>query len=570
MSAINPPSNNPTPTPVQQSPQPSATLGTLAAQVHMIASRQLFLLDQWDRRDAQLQQELQRTQNSLLQRRNWVQQQTQELQTMIQSYHPSQVNAMSSLKNLVEAGILALKQRQYSLAISLFTDCLSTATKEALVARLRVGRANAFYQLKQFPNALADCNSVIYSPLATNKLDAFPLRGRIYIALKNPLSAIEDLTHAIQLLATNTSDQSRSYVCRGLAHMQNKNFPAALRDYNIALDQNQNPEMKQKSLLFRGKLHLTLENLSSARDDLSQLNFQFLVNQCPVFIPESTWREWVRDAELFVKEPSQATAPKTERPEESATLACFTDEKLLELCRVVRGESRAASNCTHLASAVLKYLTKGEWPQSAANEAESTLQDHAVLRSSVLVGQVRRIRQAVAATTLPEGELFDALAPQSYDADYAEHSDGAVDVSRGPTVNLDEKEMEPISLEDANDRLKKEARSAGGVSVGLIDLRRAGAAFQNEPGHLLAYHATPQQVRYIDPQFLSGGVVNRETPPVFEKLDTHFTFASQTTSLRRDVFGDTIFYLPLAMKTSRKRAAVAPSQPTAPQKQARR
>lgn len=566
MSATNPLSSNPAPTPVQPSSQPSATLPSLAVQVQTIASRQLLLLDQWNREEAQLQQELQRTQNRLLQHRSWVQQQTQELQTMIHSLQSSLTNANSTAQTLFTEGVRALKQRQYSRAIALFTEGLSKTTDENLAARIRACRGRAYYQLNLLPQALVDCNSVIPSTLALDALGiAYYVRGCIYVAQKNLSSAIEDLTHAIG----HNRDQSWCYVLRGLAHMQTKNFPAALRDYNTAIEQSVLPSvMKQEALLYRGKVHLTLENLPSARDDLSQLDFQFLVNHPPHYIPESTWREWVRDAELFVKETSPATAPKTESPEESGTLPVFTDEKLLELCRVVRGEGRAASNCTHLASAVLKYLTKGEWPQTAASEADSTLEEYAVLRRSVLVGEVRRIRQAIEATTLLNGELFDELAPRSYDADYPTHSDGAVDVSRGPTLNLDEKEMEPISVEDANDRLKKEARSAGGVSVGLIDLRRAGAAFQNEPGHLLAYYATPQQVRYIDPQFLSGGVFHPETSPVFEKLDTHFTFASQTTALRSDVFGDTIFYLPLVI--SKKRAAEDPSQPTESHKRARR
>lgn len=120
------------------------------------------------------------------------------------------------------------------------------------------GRGQAYFQLRQIPQAFDDFNKAIEGGIVTPKL--FLNRGKCLVMLNRPQEAIPDLTRSLELEPRSPE----AYYFRAVAHEKTGDATNAVRDYGKAIEQNPN---YVEALVNRGLLHYTAARLDEAISD---------------------------------------------------------------------------------------------------------------------------------------------------------------------------------------------------------------------------------------------------------------------------------------------------------------
>lgn len=96
------------------------------------------------------------------------------------------------------------------------------------------GRGQAYFQLQQYPEALADFTKAIEAGIVTPKL--FLNKGKCLVILNRAPEAVPDLNRSIEL----EPKSPEAFYFRGVAHEKGGNIPNALADYGQAIQLNPN------------------------------------------------------------------------------------------------------------------------------------------------------------------------------------------------------------------------------------------------------------------------------------------------------------------------------------------
>ena len=477
--------------------------------------------------------------------------------------------------DLMEKGRRASQANQHAQAIEFYSRVIDNNPNKPVVAAALHRRIQSHYDLKNVAGVIADATRLIQILPATqinnkNIVGYLIHRAMAFASQANWDKTIEDCNQAIQMNPQLPWPYlTFAYLYLGMGYDAQGRVDEAISAYTRAIEINPKAGkyLVARARLNRGLLNEKNNNRAESLKDFQCIDFQ---NQLQALYPSEipALEAKIAQAKLILSLQPDGVPIKSEPVEEvhSASLPDASPGKLLELCKTVRGNSRADMNCTYLTGAVLDYLTTGKWPEGPAKETDSTLADYEGIIKSAVARRAGGVKEAVAISASLDTMLFEELHPQSYDTLFPRDEEGVVDLTEAPTVVLDEKDLESSPLSDINERLKKEARVSGGVSVGLIGFAKAGAKFLYQPGHVLAYCARKEgseiKLSYLDPQMIKGGAIDPAKPPVFEKLDDHYEFASQTASVKAGLFSETVFYLPLAITHSKKRSAEDVLAPT--------
>ena len=108
------------------------------------------------------------------------------------------------------------------------------------------GRGQAYFQLRKYPEALADFTAAIQAGIVTPKL--FLNKGKCLVILNRAPEAVPDLNRSIEL----EPKSHEAFYFRGVAHEKGGNIPNALADYGQAIKLNPN---YVEALVNRGLLY---------------------------------------------------------------------------------------------------------------------------------------------------------------------------------------------------------------------------------------------------------------------------------------------------------------------------
>jgi len=122
------------------------------------------------------------------------------------------------------------------------------------------GRGQAYFQLRQIPQALEDFNNAIEAGIVTPKL--FLNRGKCLVMLNRPQEAIPDLTKSLEL----EPKSAEACYFRAVAREKTGDPENAIRDYGGAIRLNPN---YVEALVNRGLLHYTASRFDEAIADYS-------------------------------------------------------------------------------------------------------------------------------------------------------------------------------------------------------------------------------------------------------------------------------------------------------------
>ncbi|MDO8367171.1 MAG: tetratricopeptide repeat protein [Saprospiraceae bacterium] len=122
------------------------------------------------------------------------------------------------------------------------------------------GRGQAYFQLRKYPEALADFTAAIQAGIVTPKL--FLNKGKCLVILNRATEAVPDLNRSIEL----EPKSPEAFYFRGVAHEKGGNIPNALADYGQAIQLNPN---YVEALVNRGLLRTKAEQFSEAVTDYS-------------------------------------------------------------------------------------------------------------------------------------------------------------------------------------------------------------------------------------------------------------------------------------------------------------
>lgn len=223
----------------------------------------------------------------------------------------------------------------------------------------------------------------------------------------------------------------------------------------------------------------------------------------------------------------------------------FNEQEFMEVVRILR-VTIAADNGACLTQDFIHYLRTGKKPALPSGSAECSMEHFQswlekkkkTIRVKKETGSYSKSVRSVTHSTVDRNTLFGAQLPQR-----------EVFVEEGGWVNLtlpandDYTSLRTAEFPELENTLKLEAQKNGlGLSFGLINIARCGN-HADEAMYLFAYHATADQVVYVDPQTYNG--LTGEGNPLFFKLYDMFVFASQVKRITIDVFGVDVFYLPM-------------------------
>ncbi|MDX1913758.1 MAG: tetratricopeptide repeat protein [Saprospiraceae bacterium] len=122
------------------------------------------------------------------------------------------------------------------------------------------GRGQAYFQLRKYPEALADFNKAIEAGIVTPKL--FLNRGKCLVILNRPAEAIPDLNRSLEL----EGKSAETWYFRAVAREKTGDLPNAVADYSEALKLNPN---YVEALVNRGLLYAKSERFAEAIADYS-------------------------------------------------------------------------------------------------------------------------------------------------------------------------------------------------------------------------------------------------------------------------------------------------------------
>ena len=122
------------------------------------------------------------------------------------------------------------------------------------------GRGQAYFQLRQIPQALGDFDKAIQAGIVTPKL--FLNRGKCLVMLSRPAEAIPDLTRSLEL----EPKSPEAFYFRAVAREKTGDALQATDDYGKAIQLNPN---YVEALVNRGLLHYTASRFDEAIADYS-------------------------------------------------------------------------------------------------------------------------------------------------------------------------------------------------------------------------------------------------------------------------------------------------------------
>jgi tetratricopeptide (TPR) repeat protein len=122
------------------------------------------------------------------------------------------------------------------------------------------GRGQAYFQLRKFPEALADFSKAIEAGIVTPKL--FLNRGKCLVILNRAAEAMPDLNRSIEL----EPKSPEAFYFRGLADEKEGNLEKAISDYGQAIKLNPN---YVEAMVNRGLLLAKSTRYAEAVDDYS-------------------------------------------------------------------------------------------------------------------------------------------------------------------------------------------------------------------------------------------------------------------------------------------------------------
>ncbi|MFN0173078.1 MAG: tetratricopeptide repeat protein [Saprospiraceae bacterium] len=120
------------------------------------------------------------------------------------------------------------------------------------------GRGQAYFQLRKYPEALADFTAAIQAGIVTPKL--FLNKGKCLVILNRAAEAVPDLNRSIDL----EPKSPEVFYFRAVAHEKGGNIPNALEDYAQAIKLNPN---YVEALVNRGLIRTKAEQFGEAVSD---------------------------------------------------------------------------------------------------------------------------------------------------------------------------------------------------------------------------------------------------------------------------------------------------------------
>lgn len=162
------------------------------------------------------------------------------------------------------------------------------------------GRGQAYFQLRQIPQALDDFDKAIQAGIVTPKL--FLNRGKCLVMLNRPEEAIPDLTKSIDL----EPKSAETYYFRAVAYDKTGDPENAIRDYGSAIQLNPN---YVEALVNRGILLFDAKRSDEAAADytaalnVASANVQpmILVNRANAWLQAGKFDKALDDASSAIK-----------------------------------------------------------------------------------------------------------------------------------------------------------------------------------------------------------------------------------------------------------------------------
>ncbi len=157
------------------------------------------------------------------------------------------------------------------------------------------GRGQAYFQLKQIPQALDDFTNAIEAGIVTPKL--FLNRGKCLVMLSRPAEAIPDLSRSIEL----EPKSAETYYFRAVAFEKTGDSENAIRDYGSAIQLNPN---YVEALVNRGLQYYNggrpgeaiADYTSALRFAAQQVQPMILINRANAFLQTGKLNEALEDA----------------------------------------------------------------------------------------------------------------------------------------------------------------------------------------------------------------------------------------------------------------------------------
>ncbi len=122
------------------------------------------------------------------------------------------------------------------------------------------GRGQAYFQLRKYPEALADFNAAIKAGIVTPKL--FLNKGKCLVILNRAAEAVPELNRSIEL----EPKSPEAFYFRGVAYEKTGEIPKAIADYSQAIQLSSN---YVDALVNRGFLRMKGEQYNEAVTDYS-------------------------------------------------------------------------------------------------------------------------------------------------------------------------------------------------------------------------------------------------------------------------------------------------------------
>lgn len=159
--------------------------------------------------------------------------------------------------SLLEKGKQLVANGEFKLAIPILTEVISLKPTELAY----VNRAKAYMMLKDYVNALGDCNKAI--ELNPREALYYFNRSTVYREKLNLAGAIADITQALQLKPGNDVLLTQ----RGIYYSDSGQYQRALVDFNQVLASSPRHEM---ALTNRGSVYLHLGQIEEALQDFEK------------------------------------------------------------------------------------------------------------------------------------------------------------------------------------------------------------------------------------------------------------------------------------------------------------
>ena len=141
----------------------------------------------------------------------------------------------------------------------------SKAIKDIEKPEYFYGRGNAYYELKNYQNAISDYTKAIL--LNPSNVNAYFNRGVVYFEQQNYPKAINDFTQILRL----QPEHAEAYYKRGLVYYKSQDYLKAIQDYTQVIGLRPNTLDAYNAYLGRGVAYAANNNLQKAIADYTQM-----------------------------------------------------------------------------------------------------------------------------------------------------------------------------------------------------------------------------------------------------------------------------------------------------------